>query len=615
MKSTSGQLGIIWGFVILQSIVMMLASYGFFVTLPYRTTALQIPVFALQAMSNFGIHLVLAALAIWLWSSRFRGTLFLAATISTILSIAILIDWGIYGVFRYHFNGLVLWVLSSEAGRATLGLPPWFPFGAIVVVVFWFAFSYGMIGRIGRVRSIRLPITLKQGLIAVLCLVSLDKSIYALQDLRERTFELRTSEALPWYWTVTIKKTYAKLFGEDALAFEAPRRSSFDDSPFPTAEQFTYEEDAPRFNILVIAIDSWRFDALSSENMPNLMSHVDSFSRFDRHFSGGNGTRDGIFSMFYGLHSAHWDAILKSQHPSILIDALMRQQYEMKIRSSTSLQFPEFRRTAFAGVPDESFMDQIKIRFQSHKDGAQIDDLIKVYSAENSRPRFDFLFLDAAHSPYSFPDETAAFKPFAETYVSLSVFDSEQVHLLRNSYKNALRYMDGHFARLLPVLKQPEIWDNTIIIITGDHGEEFFDNGYWGHTSAFTPAQIHVPLLVHIPKTSPALFTRRTRHIDLPATILESIGLQTESKQYSLGENLFKGTGDRDVVSCGWDQCAAFDGQHYLIFGTAAYNPATMRLYNDKYEELPTSMSNIPANLLQLALTIFEQPKTNREIN
>ncbi len=572
---------------------------------------IQIPIFFVQATSHLGTSIALASLMIWLWDKRYRGAQWLAAIVCTLLTTAVFVDWGVYGVFRYHFNGLVFWVLSSEAGRATLGLPPWFALAAIFSFSLWFVFSYFLIGRIAKVRSIRLPLNLKQSFIAILCLVSLDKSIYALQDLRERTFDLRTSEALPLYWTITIKKTYAKIFGEEALAVDAPFRSVADDTNFPTAKNFTYGSDAKRYNVLVIAIDSWRHDSLSAETMPNLMNHVEKFSRFDRHYSGGNGTRDGIFSMFYGLHSANWDAVLKSQHPSILIDALRQRNYTMKIRSSTSLQFPEFRRTVFSGLPEDSFMDQIKIRFQSHKDGAQIDDLVSEYSKPASQPRFDFLFLDAAHSPYSFPDETAVFTPFADKYVSLAVFDSKQVPLLKNSYKNALRYMDGHFARLLPVLLQPEIWDNTVIIITGDHGEEFFDFGYWGHTSAFTPSQIHVPLLVHIPNTTPTAFTNRTRHVDIPATILESIGLQTDSSQYSVGSNMFTTTTDRDVISCGWDQCAAFDGQHYLIFGTAGYNPAIMRLYNEHYEEIPTTASETPASLLQLALTVFERPQTN----
>ncbi len=36
--------------------------------------------------------------------------------------------------------------------------------------------------------------------------------------------------------------------------------------------------------------------------------------------------------------------------------------------------------------------------------------------------------------------------------------------------------------------------ESTVVIITGDHGEEFYEHGYWGHTSAYSPEQVKVPL-------------------------------------------------------------------------------------------------------------------------
>jgi membrane-anchored protein YejM (alkaline phosphatase superfamily) len=108
-----------------------------------------------------------------------------------------------------------------------------------------------------------------------------------------------------------------------------------------------------------------------------------------------------------------------------------------------------------------------------------------------NKPFYAFLFFDAPHGPYSYPDNFEKFKPSNKNpnYVTTSRKDAVA---LRNSYKNAICFDDTLIGSLLDTVRKKGLLENSIIIITADHGEEFYETGFWGHTSAFSRYQTQV---------------------------------------------------------------------------------------------------------------------------
>ena len=53
----------------------------------------------------------------------------------------------------------------------------------------------------------------------------------------------------------------------------------------------------------------------------------------------------------------------------------------------------------------------------------------------------------------------------------------------------AVHHLDGQFARVIDHLRQRNLLDSTIVILVGDHGEEFMEHGFWGHNSTFSDPQ------------------------------------------------------------------------------------------------------------------------------
>ncbi|MEO1269937.1 MAG: sulfatase [Myxococcota bacterium] len=99
--------------------------------------------------------------------------------------------------------------------------------------------------------------------------------------------------------------------------------------------------------------------------------------------------------------------------------------------------------------------------------------------------------------------------------------DRAMAQHLSQLYDQEIAYWDRHLARLLDHLRRRDLYDQTLIVITSDHGEEFQEHGGWWHGTTLYEEQIHVPLLIKLPHQQRAA-TRSTalaRLLDLPPTL------------------------------------------------------------------------------------------------
>ena len=125
---------------------------------------------------------------------------------------------------------------------------------------------------------------------------------------------------------------------------------------------------------------------------------------------------------------------------------------------------------------------------------------------------------------------------------------------------------DRTAGRMLDALEGHAILDRTVVLVTGDHGEEFGENGFWGHTSNFSPEQVEVPFYLKGPGIEPGVETGPTSHLDVSNSLLELLGADPARRgDYSLGESLFAPVGGRERVIAGfahlgiWTESGIFD--------------------------------------------------------
>src|SRR5947208_604313 len=440
------------------------------------------------------------------------------------------------------------------------------------------------------------------GLLAPLVLTCLQ----LLGDIADAEDVTRSARLVPLYQPFTVRhllRRYTRIRLDDrpAVAHVSGTRAL----RYPRAP-LRFAAPARRPNIVWIVLDSWRADTFTPENTPEMWRLGLRSQVFLHHVSGGNSTRNGIFTMFYGLHGSYWQSVLAERSGPVLFARLKELGYRLRILSSSSLTFPAFRRTVFVDLAPD-IRDAFSGASADVKD-RQLVEALDAFSAEAGpdQPFFAFLFLDSPHAPYHFTPEFTPFRPFAPTVSYAAADDRQALPLICNRHRDAVFYADHLVGEAVERLEQHGLLERTIVLVTGDHGEECYEHGYWGHNGAFTPEQIRVPLVLYVPWLAPARHERLTGHQDLPATFLEMLGVENPPADYGSGRSLLRDEADPYEVSCGWDECALVDASGELVFGTQAYKAAGIDVLDPDYRAVADRKEALAARAQEIVALMSE---------
>ena len=517
----------------------------------------------------------------------------------TLALLAVYVDTRIYSIFRYHFNGLVWNVLTTPGADEAVHISAREIWSTLLACVALLPLHWGAQLFLWRAaerrasRSAPTPVVARPGMAWTLVLVPnmvLVAGLYAWADLRRDPQVMAYARVYPLYPRLTIARFAQRFLGvemKERPEVDIPASGILLDYPKTTV---TLDPAGPRPNLLVVVIDSLRADMLNEECMPRTMELGRHGRVFREHLSGGNATRFGLFSMIYGLHGSYWAPVTHEHRSPVLVDTLVASGYEPRVLTSASMDFPEFRSTAWVRI--ESAVED---RLPEGRPGGRDDGVVTRFDQwlgqrDGHAPFFAFIVLDAPHQGYHFPAECARFRPFLDeiTYATVGDDVSEELRTgLFNRYRNAVYYADQSTGRILDALAEHGHGEDTLVVVTGDHGEEFFESGVWGHTSRFTRAQAHVPLVMAGPLVPPGEETRPTSHIDLPATLLELLGADPALRpQWTLGANLFDPPEGRARVVSGWDSLGVHVGDAILEVPMASYGGGGIAVYDQSWRRV-----------------------------
>ena len=153
------------------------------------------------------------------------------------------------------------------------------------------------------------------------------------------------------------------------------------------------------------------------------------------------------------------------------------------------------------------------------------------------RPFFIFLHFYDPHWHYSPPE--GVLRLFESSYAgaltgnlkSFQKLGPEQVkpadldHLLA-LYDGEIRYTDNEIGRLISHLKEREVFRNTLLVVTSDHGEEFLEHGSWEHQKTLYEEVIRVPLIVAGPGVTARRETQPVSLLDIAPTLLDFLSIE-----------------------------------------------------------------------------------------
>jgi len=346
-------------------------------------------------------------------------------------------------------------------------------------------------------------------------------------------------------------------------------------------------------NIVLVGIDTWRYSAFNSKVTPNIYRFAKSTMQFAYHYSGGNSTRPGIFTLFYSLPENYWRAFLAQHQRPVFINQLMQSGYQMGIFTSAPLTFPAFNQSVFEGI--KGLVIKLEGKSSIERDKKVTREFVRFLLKRNpNKPFFSFLFYDAVHN-YCEPQtpEKTPFKPYIKSCNRLTLTANTPSLPYLNRYRNAAYFDDGEVKKVLAVLKQQGLLKNTIVIITSDHGEQINDEhrNIWVHASAYTDYQLQVPFIVYWPGKAPRKINYFTSHYDMVPTLMKTVlGCQTPFADYAFGRSLFA-AGKRPFIIAGsyGDYAVVEPGKH----ATRIYPNGDWQVDDIKSEPIPKAELNV----------------------
>ncbi len=324
------------------------------------------------------------------------------------------------------------------------------------------------------------------------------------------------------------------------------------------------EHLADRPNVILVMVDTLRADHLScygaeAVRTPNLCSlAADGGSRFDG-YSHASWTKPATASLLTSLLPSSHKAMSKpsslSPEVDLVSEVLKDHGYTTggivsNINLAESFGFDQgydeyhYMAPAYIAGAEESssklilyqLARQIVFRMKSgitydgfYQDSERVNEVAFDWIDRHKDERF-FLFLHYMdpHDPY-----------FVHPYngegiarVSNQHPDPALAAEMQRLYRGEIEYLDGNFGKLLAKLRQQGLYDDTVIALVADHGEEFQEHGGWWHGLTLYDEQIAVPLLLKWAqgtRGAPPVSERVGRLIDVAPTLIAQAGAKAPS--------------------------------------------------------------------------------------
>jgi len=311
------------------------------------------------------------------------------------------------------------------------------------------------------------------------------------------------------------------------------------------------DDDPPRPNVLLVSVDTLRPDHLGCygyerDTSPVIDRLAAEGARFETVVSSTSWTLPAHVTLFTALppeaHGVQFDPRALEEEALCLAEVLKDAGY-----ATAAVVGGPFLRSMYGidqgfDVYDESVVRSL---YESHV-GVTSPTLVELATdwldgwdrAGRTAPFFLFLHLWDVHYDYTPPPpydtmfdsdydgeiRAEDFERGEHIHPEMDPRDLDHVIAL---YDGEIRYTDGWIGRLLEDLRDRGVADDTIVVLTSDHGEAFFEHGVKGHRKDLYDETLMVPLVVRYPPRVPAghVVRQQVRLMDVAHTVLALAGV------------------------------------------------------------------------------------------
>ena len=363
-------------------------------------------------------------------------------------------------------------------------------------------------------------------------------------------------------------------------------------------KEVTLPPDSVRPHVVLLILESFRFDSIRADAMPKLSTRAESGYVASHHLSGSNCSPQGAFSLLYGQYATRYDAVLNHGNHPVLCDRWKASGYTTYLAASCIFDYRRmdemfsaltFDEADFASRPRDQWPQADRETLQNIADRLAGDSFADAphesrLGSDNSNEPHSMLavgYLMSTHYDYQYPEEYENLELQIDSgnnlesnaYEKNSIPEGISRRTLLSRYHRSLRFMDDALDQFLSEIDL----DRTIVVITGDHGESLYDDGVLSHGSRLSVVQTRTPFVILGAGVSRQRRTAISSHVDLIPTLWQLCGGERISDRCLHGRSLIMGgetepeNGDKSHTGLlvhefpdSWD-LMAIRGHHRLI--------------------------------------------------
>lgn len=373
-------------------------------------------------------------------------------------------------------------------------------------------------------------------------------------------------------------------------------------------------------NVVIVVLDTARgLDTVPADEvyLPTLAALADEGTEYRRAFASAPWTLPSHAGLLTGTytskHDTHGDNPILDRSLTVLPEVFSERGYETHAISNNTWFSGEFGfdrgfdtfHTTWTQEDDESNVDPSEYGFEADewrtratencRADATTDLALDWLSSMENDPFFLLLNYIDAHFEYAPPREYVVdWLPDGYDYDrAVNVLDDPRAYdageetltdadcsALRALYRGELAYLDATLSRLVDGLKKTGTWEDTILVVTGDHGENIGDHGFVGHQFNLYDTVLHVPLVVSGGSFDRGTSTNRLVQLtDIAPTLLEEVGISAPAV-----EEQFQGQS--------FSPSSSTPEREYIVGEHVATRP-TIETMEQRFGDLPEALRSL----------------------
>ena len=478
----------------------------------------------------------------WWRQMRKVGTILFTCAIF-LLNVLAYLNGIVFQLYKFHINGFVLDLAFGGGGNQVFVFNNTLVLHGVLIGLLILLFTLAVVFIAYRYARYVTSKQVKIGIYLFLFSCIAPQLTHAYAAAANVNSITEVSACLPQFYPLTANRLMLKLgvVKKEDLYVNNPDKGKGHSFVYPLHPLEKVDSVKP-LNIIYLILDSWNFRTFTRECCPNIRAFGDRSAVFNLHLSSSNGTRGGIFGLFFGISATYWQDFERTGVQPLFIENLLENGYDIETFASATLVNPPFYRIVFGDVKDIRKETPGATPFD--RDNRITEDFLNYLDERKdvNRPFFSFVFYDLLHAIDIPAPYRKKFQPSWDYANYLALNNNLDPEPFFNLYRNCAYYVDSLVGKVVNKLEANGLLDNSVIVITGDHGQEFNENkkNFWGHGSDFSNAQVHVPFILYYPGNNPGVYSHRTSHYDVTPTLMKRVlGVKNPAEDYSMGRDLF----------------------------------------------------------------------------